>query len=172
MHNNQRKTIYLGKIVNLGLETIVLANGELSTVEIVRHPGGAGIVALDQEHRVCLLRQYRLAISRWIWEIPAGLMENNEAPLTTAKRELREEAGLEAGRWQSLGSILPAPGFCNEEIFLYEARGITFVGSSPDIDEQFEIHWKPLAEAINMASNGQISDSKTIAALFRANQMG
>ena len=99
-------------------------------------------------------------------------MENDETPLTTAKRELREEAGLEAGRWQSLGSILPAPGFCNEEIVLYEAQDITFVGSSPDIDEQLEVHWKPLAEAINMASNGQISDSKTIAALFRANQMG
>ena len=76
----ERTSIYRGRIVDLGLETIRRANGELSTVEIVRHPGGAGIVALDQEHRVCLLRQYRLAISRWIWEIPAGLMEINEAP--------------------------------------------------------------------------------------------
>lgn len=168
---NQRKTIYLGKIVDLGLETISLANGDLSSVEVVRHPGGAGTIALDLENRVCLLRQYRFAISRWIWEIPAGLIENDEDPITTAKRELREEAGLEAKRWQSLGSILPTPGFCNEEIFLYQARDIRLVGSNPDIDEQFEIHWKPMGEALTMAQNGQITDSKTIAALFRSNQL-
>ena len=102
----------------------------------MRHPGGAAILALDQQNRVCLLRQYRHSIGKWIWELPAGVIEKGEQPIATAKRELREEAGVEADEWQPLFSILPTPGFCNEELFLYQARHLTAVGTTPNADEQ------------------------------------
>ena len=137
----------------------------------MRHPGGAGILAIDKRGYVCLLRQYRYSIKDWIWEIPAGLIDRNEEPLNTAKRELREEAGLVAEEWKSLGSILPTPGFCNEKIFLYEARTIRFVGSYPEAVDQIEIHWVTLSEALDMAVNNQIVDAKTIAILLRTNQV-
>ena len=166
--DEQRAEIYRGTIVDLGLEATRLPNGDLLNLEIVRHPGGAAILALDQKNRVCLLRQYRHSIGKWIWELPAGVIEKDEQPIATAKRELREEAGLEADEWQPLFSILPTPGFCNEELFLYQARHLTAVGTTPNADEQIEVHWKPLEEVLTMAADGRIRDAKTIAALFRA----
>ena len=171
MNNNGRKTIYQGKILDFGLEKVQLENGKSSNMEIVRHPGGAGILAIDERDYVCLLRQYRYSVKDWIWEIPAGLIDRNEEPLNTAKREFREEAGLVAKEWKSLGFILPTPGFCNEKIFLYEARAIRFVGSNPEAEEQIEIHWVTLSEALDMAINNQIVDAKTIAILMRTNQV-
>ena len=102
--DGQRTGIYRGAVVDLGLETTRLPNGELLNLEIVRHPGGAAILALDQQNRVCLLRQYRHSIGKWIWELPASVIESGEQPIATAKRELREEAGLEADEWQPLFS--------------------------------------------------------------------
>ena len=129
--DEQRTEIYRGTIVDLGLEATRLPNGELLNLEIVRHPGGAAILALDQQDRVCLLRQYRHSIGKWIWELPAGVIEKDEQPIATAKRELREEAGLEADEWRPLFSILPTPGFCNEELFLYRARHLRGRGNNP-----------------------------------------
>ena len=166
--DEQRAEIYRGTIVDLGLEATRLPNGDLLNLEIVRHPGGAAILALDQKSRVCLLRQYRHSIGKWIWELPAGVIEKGEQPIATAKRELREEAGLKADEWQSLFSILPTPGFCNEELFLYQARQLTAVETTPNSDEQIEVHWKPLEEVLEMAVDGRIRDAKTIAALFSA----
>ena len=106
MADGQRTGIYRGAVVDLGLETTRLPNGELLNLEIVRHPGGAAILALDQQNRVCLLRQYRHSIGKWIWELPAGVIEKGEQPIATAKRELREEVGLEAdGRIRDTKSI-------------------------------------------------------------------
>ena len=166
--DEQRARIYRGTVVDLGLETTRLPNGELLSLEIVRHSGGAAILALDQQNRVCLMRRYRHTIGTWIWELPAGVIEKDEQPIATAKRELREEAGLEADEWQPLFSILPTPGFCNEELFLYRARHLRAVGTTPNADEQIEVHWKPLEEVLKMAADGRIRDAKTIAALFRA----
>lgn len=168
MSDKQRTTIYRGTVVNLGLETAMLPNGELLTLEIVRHPGGAVILAFDNRDYVCLLRQYRHAVGGWIWELPAGVIDTDENPLATARRELREEAGLEADDWVALPPILPTPGFCSEELFLYVARTLRDIGAVPNADEQIEVHWKPLAEAIAMAIDGRIRDAKTIVALFHA----
>ncbi len=118
MDNNGRKTIYQGKILDFGLEKVQLENGKSSNMEIVRHPGGAGILAIDERDYVCLLRHYRYSVKDWIWEIPAGLIDRNEEPLNTAKRELREKAGLVAKEWKSFGFILPTPGFCNQNFFV------------------------------------------------------
>ena len=95
---DKQKKLYQGKVIELYLEQVILPNGVPAELEIVRHPGGAAVVAIDIENRICLLRQYRYAAGGWIWELPAGKLDPGEAPLVTAQRELEEEAGLCAQR--------------------------------------------------------------------------
>ena len=160
--------LYRGKIVELHLETVTLPNGTTAELEIVRHPGGAAAVALDQAGRVCLLRQYRHAAGGWIWELPAGKLDPGEAPLRTAQRELEEEAGLAAARWEPLGSILSSPGILTEVIHLFLARALTPVARNHETHEVIEVHWVGLEEALRMARAGAIRDAKTLVGLCRA----
>lgn len=156
------------KIVHLTEERITLPNGIEVEYEFVHHPGGSGVVAVNNDGKVCLLRHYRPVADDWIWEIPAGKRDDEEEPLLTAQRELREEAGMEAGQWQELGSVYSSPGIFTEVIYLYQASNLIDVGSQPDEDEVFELHWLPLEEARAMALDGRIIDAKTIIALLRA----
>lgn len=158
----------MSKIVTLSEQQLTLPNGVEVEYQFVHHPGGSAVVALNAEGEVCLLRQYRPVASDWLWELPAGKRDNEEQPLLTAQRELAEEAGFEAIHWAQLGAIHPSPGVFTEVIHLYLATDLTEVGSHPDEDELFEIHWLPLARALAMAQNGEISDAKTIIGIFRA----
>jgi ADP-ribose pyrophosphatase len=162
-----RVSIYRGRLIELGLETAVLPNGATIELEIVRHPGGAVVLALDEADRVCLLRQYRHVVGDWIWELPAGVIEVGEDPLETAQRELREEAGLIAAQWRELGTMLPSPGFCSEELYLYQAGNLSHVGADIQPDEQIEVHWHTLEQVRAMAVDGRIRDAKTLVALYR-----
>ena len=161
------KPIYRGRALTLNEERVAFPDGSHGTLEIVRHPGGAGAVALDERGRVCLIRQYRYAADGWLWEIPAGRLEPNEAPLLTAQRELAEEAGLRAADWQSLGSLLSTPGVCDERIHLYLARELSAAPMAHEDEEFIEIHWVPFPEAIQWACTGKINDAKTLIALYR-----
>ncbi len=163
-----RKVIYRGKIVELALERVRLPNDREVELEIVHHPGGAAVVALDDGGRVCLLRQYRHAAGGWIWELPAGKLDPGEPPLATAQRELQEEAGIGARDWQSLGRIVSSPGVFTEVIHLFLARGLTPLPGEAEAHELFEVHWRPYAEALAMARAGEIIDAKTLAGLLRA----
>ena len=116
---------------------------------------------------MCLLRQYRHVVGGWIWELPAGVIEAGEDPLETAQRELREEAGLVALQWRELGTMLPSPGFCSEELFLYQAGDLSHVGADTQPDEQIEVHWHTLEQVKAMAVDGRIRDAKTLVALYR-----
>ena len=162
-----RVRIYQGRLIELGLEKASLPNGGTIDLEIVRHPGGAVVLALDDVDRVCLLRQYRHAVGDWIWELPAGVIEAGEDPLETAQRELREEAGLVAVQWRELGTMVPSPGFCSEELFLYQASILSHVGTDIQPDEQIEVHWYTLEQVKTMAVDGRIRDAKTLVALYR-----
>ncbi len=155
------------KIVNLTVERVTLPNGVEVEYQFVHHPGGAAVVALNDEGEVALLRQYRPVAKGWLWEIPAGKRDDAEDPLLTAKRELQEEAGVIAAQWQELGAVYSSPGVFTEQLFLYLATGVSHVGSSPEADELFELHWLPLQEARAMAQDGRIVDAKTIIALLR-----
>lgn len=158
----QRTSIYSGKVIDLNLETTVLPNGRSVTLEIVHHPGGAAIVAVDAQSRVCLLRQYRHAAGGWIWELPAGKLEGAENPHLAAQRELEEEAGLRAGYWQKLGAVLTTPGFCDEIIHFYLAQEVTAVTQHLEQHELLECHWIPFAEARDWIYNGNLTDAKSI----------
>ena len=162
------KLIYQGRVLQLGIESVTLPNGKAVELEVLRHPGGAAIVALNQQKEVCLLRQYRHAGGGWLWELPAGKLEIDEGPQTTAARELSEEAGLQAGRWDLLGEIIVSPGFCNEIIHLYLARDLTAVPARPEDDELFEVHWVPFEQALQQVHDGTLSDAKTMLGLTLA----
>ena len=165
--NMERKTIYHGAVVDLGLETADLPNGHTMSLEVIRHRGGAAVVAIDEEERVCLLRQYRHAAGDWVWELPAGKCDGDEAALLTAQRELEEDAGLRAADWRPLGEILTTPGFCDEVIHLFLARQLRPVPARPETHEVFERHWIPLRKAQEWARNGTLRDAKTVIGLLR-----
>ncbi len=101
---NQTETVFRGRVITVQVEQVLLPNGETARYEIVYHPGGAAIAAVDSQRRVCLLRQFRPAAKGWVWELPAGRLEPGEPPSDTARRELVEEAGCEAARWKILAA--------------------------------------------------------------------
>lgn len=164
--SHKTRMVYEGRIVRLGIESLTLPNDAEVELEIVRHPGGAAVVALDDRQHVCLLRQYRHAAGGWLWELPAGKLEKDEEPQTTAARELAEEAGVRATRWRKLGSVLTTPGFCDETIHLYLAETLSPVSTRPEPHEVIEIHWLPFEKAIVQVREGIIHDAKTMLGLL------
>lgn len=160
--------IYKGRIVDLRLDEVLLPNGVTMTLEVIRHPGAAAIVAIDGDDAVTLVHQFRHAAGGFLWEIPAGTLEPGEAPAACAARELREEAGLVAADLVHLGSILTAPGFCDERIHLFLARQLTSAPQQLDHDEVLTVSRMPLTRALNMIRSGEIQDAKTIAGLHHA----
>lgn len=163
---NARRSLYRGHVVDLGMETVCLPDGRQLELEVVRHPGGAAVVVLNTDNEICLLRQYRHAGGGWLWELPAGKLEAGETALTTAQRELEEEAGLRAQHWQTLANVLTTPGFCDEVIHLFLARDLQYVPAQHQEHECIEVHWLPFTSALGMAQRGEIRDAKTLLGLF------
>lgn len=157
-----------GRVIKVNIEQVKLPNDHVATLEIVHHPGGAAVVALDESGRVCLVRQYRHAAGGYIWEFPAGKIDNQEPPLQTAQRELEEEAGRTAREWRSLGEYLSSPGFLTEVVHLFLATGLTEVAHRLEASEVLEAHWLPFDEVMRMAHSGELRDGKSLAALLRA----
>jgi len=152
------RTVFEGRIVRLALEQVTLPNGAQAEFEIVHHPGGAGVVAIDADP----------AMADWLWEIPAGKLDPGESPLATATRELQEEAGVRAQDWQTLGKVVSSPGVFTEVVHLFLARTLTQVGASAEAHEAFEVHWLPFDEAVSHARDGRYEDGKTVIGLLRA----
>ena len=165
---NQVETVFRGQVITVNVEQVALPNGDTGRYEIVHHPGGAAVVAVDAEERVCLIRQYRPAAAGWVWELPAGRLEPGEPPEATARRELQEEAGRTASHWESLGSILSSPGVFAETIHLYLARDLASVPQQLERHELIEVHWLPLAEGVAKALSGELRDAKSVIGLVRA----
>lgn len=163
-----KEMAYRGRVIAVEVSQVPLPDGRSARYEIVRHPGGAAVVALNDRDEVCLLRQFRPAGNGWVWELPAGRLEPGEPPESTAVRELLEEAGCEAARWESLGSILSSPGVFDETIHLYLAQGLTSGQMQHEPYEVIEVHWVPLAEAAQRAIEGELRDAKTVIGLLRA----
>ena len=160
--------LFHGRIIQLSIDRVRLPNGEMAELEIVHHPGGAAVVALDEADRVCLLRQFRHAAGGWLWELPAGKIDGGEDPQTTAWRELEEEAGVAAARWVPLGGVISSPGIFTEVVYLYLAQDLRPLAHHHERHEVIAIHWLPLTEALAWAERGEIADGKTLVGLFRA----
>jgi ADP-ribose pyrophosphatase len=159
---------YQGRVIRVTVDEVLLPNGRQAALEVVHHPGGAAIVALNDLQQVCLLRQYRYVAGGWIWELPAGKLEPAEPPESTARRELTEEAGVVATDWVSLGSFLSSPGVFAEVIHLYLAQGLSSGRAQLEESEVLEVHWISFRQACDMALSGEVRDAKSIIGLLRA----
>jgi ADP-ribose pyrophosphatase len=160
----ESRVIYAGKVVSVRVDQISLPEGKTAVREVVDHPGAVVVMALDEDHRVTLVRQYRHPIGRYLLELPAGGLEPDEDPLSAAQRELREEVGLQAREWTALGSFFSSPGFANERLHAFLARGLTAVPSDPDDDEDISVVRYPLTELLDHLEH--TSDAKTLATLL------
>jgi 8-oxo-dGTP pyrophosphatase MutT (NUDIX family) len=159
---------FRGRVVHVTVDEVLLPNGHRTQLDVVHHPGGAAVVAIDSAQRVCLLRQYRYVADGWLWELPAGKLEVHEAPLATAQRELGEEAGTRAADWHSLGTYLSSPGVFTEVIHLFLATELAPTRSAHEPSEVIEVHWVALADARRWALDGTIRDGKTALGVLRA----
>ncbi len=163
--------IYPGKIIRVEKWQVELPDGGTAMREIVRHNGASAIVPVDGEGMVTLVRQHRTAIGQCTWEIPAGKLDTpTEDPFSAAKRELEEETGLQAGQWRKLTTIYTTPGFCNEQISIYLATGLSQSSAHPDADEFLGLTRMPLHEAVSLCMAGEFQDGKTVIGLLMAQQ--
>ena len=165
-----QKTIYKGRVITLNVERVRLPNAQVADLEIIHHPGGAAVLAMDDQQRVCLLYQYRHAAGGYVWELPAGKIDNREPHFETAQRELQEEAGCSASEWQYLGHSLSSPGVFTEVIHLYLATNLTHTSSQPEAHEVFHVEWRAMDDVMAMVQRGEIMDGKTLIGLFLGQQ--
>lgn len=161
------RKIYKGRVIKLDVHEVRLPDGNLSKREIVQHPGAVAVVALDADQNVLLVRQFRLAANKILYEIPAGTLEPGEPPAICAERELQEEAGHKPGKLESLGGFFVAPGYTTEYIHLYLATELTKAELDGDDDEFIETQRIPLVKALAMIERGEIVDGKSINGLLR-----
>jgi 8-oxo-dGTP pyrophosphatase MutT (NUDIX family) len=166
------KDIYVGKVMALRADEVVMPGGRAVVREVVEHPGAVAIAALDADDRLMMIHQYRHPVRRRLWELPAGLLDvAGEDPVETAKRELAEEAGLAATDWSTLIDVVSSPGFSDESVRVYLARGLTEVGR-PDLgdDEEADLttRWVSLPVAVRMVLSGTIVNAVTVGAVLAA----
>ncbi len=159
--------IHQGNLIELYKERVELPNGQHTYFDIVKHPGGSVIAAINDQEEICLLKQWRHAIQQDIWELPAGCLEEGEPAIETAMRELEEEAGVTAKHWRDLGKVATSPGFSNEILYFYEARGLSKGTVKLDDAERIEAYWLPLEQVKDLIRSGEIIDAKSLALLFK-----
>lgn len=163
-----RQTVYEGIIVNVRRDKARIADGSIRNREVVEHPGGASVFAIDEEDRVILVRQYRYPMGEVVLELPAGKLEKGEDPADSARRELAEETGLLAKTFLPMGCSYSSPGILAERIYLYFAKDLEQGPVHPDEGEFLEIVRIPYKELLEMVRRGEISDSKTLAGILKA----
>ncbi len=167
--------VYNGKVMALRSDRVVMPGGRVAVREVVEHAGAVAVAALDADDRVMMIHQYRHAVGRRLWELPAGLLDTaGEDPLATARRELAEEAGLTATEWAVLLDIVPSPGFSDESVRVYLARGLTDVGRpqlGDDEEADMVTRWVPLSEAVRMVFSGATVNATTVAGLLAAHAL-
>jgi ADP-ribose pyrophosphatase len=165
------KRIHTGRVINLDADRVRFPDGSTGELEIVRHPGAAAVVPFLSDPRggdpmLLLIEQYRYATNGSLIEIPAGRLDRGEDPEACARRELREEVGVTAGRLERLTTIWTTPGFTDERIHLFWATDLTTGTHSREADEFIEVVQKPLSEALRLVRSGVISDAKTALSLL------
>jgi ADP-ribose pyrophosphatase len=162
------RTVWSGRVFDLNVEEATLPDGRKTVIEVIRHPGSSGIVPIQGPQSVILIRQFRPAVGRFIWEIPAGTMHPGEDPLECAKRELQEECGLMGQKFQKLGEIFIAPGYSDERIHLFMATNLLPSKQNLDEDELLTTHAFPFDQVMEMIEKGEIEDGMTIVGLQMA----
>lgn len=159
--------VFDGKILHITLDEIELPDGKRSKREVVSHPGGVTVAALDNEDNLYFVKQFRYPYKEQVLELPAGKLEKGSTPLENGKRELLEETGAEGYSYMSLGQVYPSPGYTNEIIHLYVCRVKTEGESQLDDGEFLNVEKIPLDKAVEMVLNNQIPDAKTQVAVLK-----
>lgn len=160
------KTLYDGKILKLCVDEVELPDGSESAREIVRHCGGAAVLFIC-DGKVALVRQYRYAYAKAMYEIPAGKVDKGEDAYFAAMRELEEETGYRAEKLTHLQDLYPSPGYTDEIIHIYFTDSAKFVGQKPDLGEFLDCAYLPLSEVKDMIDKGEICDAKSVAAVYK-----
>ena len=170
----ESETVYRGSVITLRRDTVAMPGGASGVREVVEHPGAVAVVAIDEDDRVVLVRQYRHPVGRHLWELPAGLRDaDGEPPVETAKRELAEEALLAAARWSLLTTTYSTPGFCDEMVLVYLAEGLRAVDRPDGFTVEHEeadmtIERVPLADAVQRVFDGDIRNAIAVIGLLAA----
>lgn len=163
-----RKRTFTGGFLSVDVDTVELPNGNTVGLEMIRHPGAAVVVPLTDQGEVLLVRQYRYATGGWLLELPAGKRAPGEDPAECAAREVEEEVGFRAAELIPLGYIWTTPGFTDERLWIYLAKGLEPTEQQLDRDEVLTVEALPFPEVMAMAYSGELTDGKSVCALFRA----
>ncbi len=160
--------IYDGKVIRVRVEKVELPDGTISERELIGHSGGVGVIAVTEDREVLMVSQYRIAAKSMLLEIPAGKLEYGEDPPDCGRRELTEETGYRAEKLTFLGCYYATPGYCEEKLHIYLARGLKFVGQKLDEGEFLNVKKYSLDELYQMVMNNEIHDAKTAVAILKA----
>lgn len=170
----RRTRVFSGKVLGLRTDDVDLGDGQVVTRDVVQHPGAVGIVAVDEHDRVLMVQQYRHPVASLLWEPPAGLLDvPGEDPLEAARRELYEEAGYRAARWDVLVDFYTTPGGSDEALRLYLARDLTPVDAAErhageGEERDMPVAWVPLDDAVDAVLNGRLSNPSAVAGVLAA----
>jgi ADP-ribose pyrophosphatase len=158
--------VFDGKLVKVRVDTVRLPSGRETTREVVEHPGAVAILPVFDDGTIVLVRQFRYAVGRTILEAPAGTREPGEPDEETARRELREEVGLDATTIEPLARFFISPGWCDEELVVFRATGLREIGAQPEADEDLEIVRVSPHDIPALIASGDLADAKTITAVL------
>jgi ADP-ribose pyrophosphatase len=160
------KQIYRGRVINVRVDTVRMANGRTASRDVVEHAGAVAIVPVTDEGHIVFVRQFRLPAAKNLLEIPAGSLDPGEVPDEAAQRELREETGQRAATLRRLTGFYTAPGYSSEYIHVYVAEGLSEDRLEADEDEDLAVELRTLPEALELIDSGAIEDAKTIVGLL------
>jgi ADP-ribose pyrophosphatase len=169
-----RQKIYDGRIIRVERDVVAFRDGRTATMEAVRHRGSVVLIPQPSPGQVILIRQFRYVIGRWIWELPAGSLEQGELPGRAARRECQEELGLRPTRIRRVGSFYPSPGFCDERMVFYVCTGLVRLSQPPpaDPDEQIRPRTFTIGQVWQLVKRGHVVDMKTVVGLILLNRAG
>jgi ADP-ribose pyrophosphatase len=160
------RRLYAGKVLSLDVDEVEEPGDVRTTREVVRHAGSVAVLALQDDGRIVLVRQYRYPVDDFVWELPAGRLDPGETPEAAAQRELREEIGHRAREMTRLAFFYTTPGFCDEAMHVFRATGLEPAPAPGDEDERIEVRAFTLAELSSMIDGGEIREGKTLVALL------
>ena len=160
------KPVFDGKVIKVKVDTVKLPNGKQAIRELVAHPGAVGVLTITDDQKIILVKQFRKPLENMNLEIPAGKLEPEEDPMECAIRELKEETGYTASNMTQINKFYTSPGFADEIIYLYQAKGLEKGEATPDEDEFVELVSLTLEEALQLIAEGEIVDGKTIIAIY------
>ncbi|HEX6829729.1 MAG TPA: NUDIX hydrolase [Burkholderiales bacterium] len=165
------RVLHRGRLLDVREDQVLLPDGKAATREYIRHPGAVVVIALLEDERLVLERQWRHPLRRVLIELPAGKIDAGEDVLACAMRELAEETGYVAGRWSELATVYPCVGYSDERLVFFLARGLRQEGAAPDEGEHLEVFSATLDEALDWVRQGVITDGKTLIGLFWADKI-